>query len=403
MTFDDHIRAALDRAAADARGGIEKSFTAFAQEVARAVAEERAQLAAQASRTTVEARAQVEEARRQTQDAHRQVEEARHQVEEMRRHAEEVARRGEAQLADLRAQAAAQLAQLREAAQRQVEELRRSAEAQVVELKKAIDEARASAAQQLDETRRTAHGELAEVKRLAEAEIEKARRAANAEAEDLVISQLAAAAVDNDKRTQEAVARVKQEADAEAVAQAARLASAIAALDQARSLGELLDYLAQCAGNEVDRAAVLLRKGERLQGWRLVGFGVTAPPAKSLDLDPQAAGLLGAVLAKRSSWSGKLGGQDDALPPFARGEDERDVFALPVLIGGEVVAVLYGDRRADGPDSRRWHALLEVLARHVSRALEAMTVRQATGLSLPRPMARASQPVASGQEPGHIQ
>lgn len=370
MTFDDHIRAALDRAANDVRGGIEKTFTAFAQEVTRAGAEERAQLSAQASRTTVEARAQVEDARRQTQDAHRQIEEARRQAGDMRRHAEEATRRNEARVA---------------------------------ELKKAIDELRASAAEQLDETRRVAQAELAEVKRLAEAEIEKARRAANAETEDLVASRLAAAAVDNDRRTQEAVARVKQEADADAVAQASRLATAIAALDQARSLGELLDYLAQCAGDEVERAAVLLRKGERFQGWRLVGFGVTAPPAKSLDLDTQASSLLGAVLANRSSWSGKLAAQADSLPSFARGDGERDVFALPVLIGGEVVAVLYGDRRGDAPGSQRWHSVLDVLARHVSRALEAMTVRQATGLSLPRPMARASQPVGSGQEPGHIQ
>jgi hypothetical protein len=61
--------------------------------------------------------------------------------------------------------------------------------------------------------------------------------------------------------------------------------------------------------------------------------------------------------------------------------------ALPVRVGGEVVAVLYADApRSDAALSdARWPAVLEVLVRHASRVLEAMTVQQAAGLSLPRP------------------
>jgi hypothetical protein len=40
--------------------------------------------------------------------------------------------------------------------------------------------------------------------------------------------------------------------------------------------------------------------------------------------------------------------------------------------------------------------VLEVLARHGSRALEAMTVQQAAGFSLPRPVARASHAALPG-------
>jgi len=74
--------------------------------------------------------------------------------------------------------------------------------------------------------------------------------------------------------------------------------------------------------------------------------------------------------------------------------------ALPVRVGGEVVAVLYADApRLDGPSSdaqSRWPAVLEVLVRHASRVLEAMTVLQVVGLSLPRPVARSSHTAASG-------
>jgi hypothetical protein len=47
----------------------------------------------------------------------------------------------------------------------------------------------------------------------------------------------------------------------------------------------------------------------------------------------------------------------------------------------------------------RWPAVLEILVRHASRALEAMTVQQAAGFSLPRPVARASH----GALPGPVE
>jgi hypothetical protein len=72
--------------------------------------------------------------------------------------------------------------------------------------------------------------------------------------------------------------------------------------------------------------------------------------------------------------------------------------ALPVRVGGEVVAVLYADApRLDASSSdARWPPVLEVLVRHASRVLEAMTVQQAVGLSLPRPMARSSHTAVPG-------
>jgi hypothetical protein len=86
------------------------------------------------------------------------------------------------------------------------------------------------------------------------------------------------------------------------------------------------------------------------------------------------------------------------LPPFAGNAGDRHAMALPVRVGGEVVAVLYADapRVNEPPSDARWPAILEVLARHASRVLEAMTVQQAAGLSLPRPMARGSHTAVPG-------
>lgn len=365
------------------------------QEVARLVADEREQ----AARASDEAR----------QQADRQIAELKTQVAETRQQAEaqvaDLRRQSEAQVTEARKQADAHVAEARRLADAHVAEARKQGEAQAVEIRRQAEmqlaQLRDNAQRQVDELRRTAESQVAEVKRLAEAEIESARRSANADAEDLVISQLAAAAVDNDVRTKAEVDRVQAEAGAEAAAQARRLSDSVQALDQARSLGELLDYLAQCAGQEVERAAVLLRRGDRLEGWRLVGFGTQAPAAKSIDLDFDAAGIAGeAAVAATAVLEGEP-------PSFARDAATRVAQAVPVIVGGDVVAVLYADTSSVAQPAGRWRPVLDVLARHVSRALEAMTVRQAAGLSLPRPMARASQPAESrltaGQESGHIQ
>jgi hypothetical protein len=157
----------------------------------------------------------------------------------------------------------------------------------------------------------------------------------------------------------------------------------------------------------VERAAVLLVKGEHLRGWRLAGFP-DAGPAKNIELDFEAAGLAGAVVRTGVTVSRPTVGPGDeqgtrqpALPPFAQTAGTRHAMALPLTVGGQVVAVLYADApRMDTPSAAsRWPAVLEILARHTSRALEAMTVQQAAGLSLPRPVARPSH----GALPGPVE
>ena len=147
-------------------------------------------------------------------------------------------------------------------------------------------------------------------------------------------------------------------------------------------------------------AAMLLVKGDRLVGWRLTGFGAGAPAAKAIDLSVEDAGLAGAVLQSGKAASRPADASDDlpSLPAFARDAGEADAMALPVRVGGDVVAVLYADapRQETSSSDALWPAVLEVLVRHASRVLEAMTVQQAAGLSLPRPMVRGSHTAVPG-------
>jgi hypothetical protein len=73
------------------------------------------------------------------------------------------------------------------------------------------------------------------------------------------------------------------------------------------------------------------------------------------------------------------------LPPFARADGPRDAVALPVQVGGSVIAVLYADAaRADRPEDPQWLDAIDAMTKHAGRVLEAMTVRQAAALWTPR-------------------
>jgi hypothetical protein len=417
VSFDEEIKAALDGTISGLREHLEARLRDFSRQATRAATEERQQAVKAAAETA----------------------------------AAEVRAQAEALVADVRSQAEAQVAQIKAAAQKHAEDLKRAAEAQIAELRKALEELRAQAQQQLDTARRIAqaeiekaHGEIdkargdaeeartgaenargeADVARAetesirahakqeiakAHAEIEKTRKGAASEAEDVLIARLTAAHSVGEKKIAEAIDRAHTDSHQLELSRAARLVDAIRNLDEARGLSEVLERLVQCAGHEVDRAAVLLVKGERLTGWRLAGFPPGQPSAKSIDLGADEAGLAGAVLKTGVAASRPSDAADGpGLPPFARnagpasaeataGKDLH-AMALPVRVGGEVVAVLYADApRVDEPSSdARWPAILEVLVRHVSRVLEAMTVQQAAGLSLPRPMARGSHTAVPG-------
>lgn len=90
-----------------------------------------------------------------------------------------------------------------------------------------------------------------------------------------------------------------------------------------------------------------------------------------------------------------------ALPPFAQDAGVRNAAALPVVLGCTVAAVVYADAPSSDDRLQRWSGGLDLLPRHASRVLEAMTIRLITGLS---PSSAVSQRPADGDQasPGRI-
>jgi hypothetical protein len=164
-----------------------------------------------------------------------------------------------------------------------------------------------------------------------------------------------------------------------------RLVEAIRAIDNGRSLSEILDALASNAGREAARAAVLLVRGSHLRGWRFIGFG-PLDSGDPIELALAESGVAGDAVrtgTTASAASGTLG----AVPSFAQASADQsdappgDVLAVPIPMAGQVIAVLYADqadREASGPEAHgSWQATLEVLARHAARSLEAITAFRA--------------------------
>ena len=165
-----------------------------------------------------------------------------------------------------------------------------------------------------------------------------------------------------------------------------RLLDGVRRLDQASRLTDVLDTLAELAGNEAPRAAVLTVQADRVRGWRFVGFGPTLDEdaARQVKLEFGEAGIVGrAVVAGDvcSVVSGPNGVPADAEPAFTTLPLGVHAVAVPVLVGGHVMAVVYGDDAERRP-SAAWRESLEVLARHAGHCLEALTALRAAQLAL---------------------
>jgi hypothetical protein len=171
-------------------------------------------------------------------------------------------------------------------------------------------------------------------------------------------------------------------------------------LGRAQSLSETLDTLARCAAREAPRAAVVTRHGGRIHGWRFVGYGPLDqnPP---VDLLLEDAGVIASAVRDNATTSGHEG------PAFAQLPQGASCIALPIALGGEVVAVLYADAgssssesRVPNPETRPLNApALEILTRYAVRGIEAMTAfRVARSLTARAPMPAAPPRMADDDE-----
>ena len=211
---------------------------------------------------------------------------------------------------------------------------------------------------------------------------QRVRAEAEAAAASVVSGAIAAERAAADERLQKALedARVAaQAAERQAeLAGADRLVTSIRALDGASSLSEILNELTSAAHRSAGRAAVLVVKGAALKGWAHQGFGPSATEARLVDLPLDAAGVLGEVVKTGTALTTGDGDTSHVPAPFTPADVNRPGLAVPVMVDGQVVAVVYADDVTGNAQAvpSCWPEHVEILARHASRCLEALTARR---------------------------
>jgi hypothetical protein len=176
---------------------------------------------------------------------------------------------------------------------------------------------------------------------------------------------------------QAALTGLQAEARRDRAALLERLLAAFRRLDAASSLSSILESLAQSVLAQSSRVVIFVVKGDMLTSWGHYGF----PSGQgAFDVPVDAVRVLASALSTRESsvFRAVEGDEDPSLPAFMRPPTGHVGLVAPLVVGGEVVAVLYADGaeslgELDPADRAPWADETELVARHARGRLENVT------------------------------
>ncbi len=299
-----------------------------------------------------------------------------------------VARATETLKAELAAAKAATRAEVDRAVAAEVEKMR--AEVEDAALAR-IEAMRAEAQKAADARVDAAH---TQARQAAEAEIARARADAQ---ESIEVERARVAQTDEQTKTQAVADALAGERQGH-LACVEHLLFTVRALDEGKSLTDVLGALLAGAAREAPRVGILLLQGSRLRGWRFTGF---EPDPGGVDLEIAQAGVIGRAVRTRAVAFAEPSAPGQTFPPgpgFATLPPDRSGFAVPLVVGHTPVAVLYADDASETAQMKpaSWPEAIELMARHASVCLENLTaVRTAQALGM-SPRAREAAPKGAG-------
>ncbi len=178
----------------------------------------------------------------------------------------------------------------------------------------------------------------------------------------------------------EEAAALRAAAEQGSLAAMERLLDAFRRLDQATTLTALIDTLAEAAASETTRSAVFVVRAREVRGWRVAGLSDAPADVRLVSVSLDAAGAIGVCVRSKARVEISPATFAAGELAFLAAEDAASGLAMPVTLGGETAAVIYGDDGgAGGPAG--WRETIEILARHASRCLEAQTAIRAAKLA----------------------
>jgi hypothetical protein len=153
-----------------------------------------------------------------------------------------------------------------------------------------------------------------------------------------------------------------------------QLANGVRAIAAARSLSDTLSALLTAAAAVAPRVALFVVNGRELQGWRAAGFGDHSPASLRLSAGD------GALLTTATTTGVAVSTATAAAPKFAALGTDRAALAVPIVVGGQSVAVLYADdgasQESEAPAS--WPEAMQILGVHASACLAFITALRTT-------------------------
>ncbi len=187
---------------------------------------------------------------------------------------------------------------------------------------------------------------------------------------DLELARLPRESVAADLPTAAALGEALPDATASHVS---RLSEALGALDAAPDLTTLLAATVRVAAAEAPRAALFVVAGGELCEWPVDGVASMDPGR--LRVDGREAGVMAEALGRREPVATN-GGNGPSAPFFATLPQDAQALAVPLMLGGTPVAVLYADQGTAGPSSAAaacWADAVRIVGRHAAVCAATLT------------------------------
>jgi hypothetical protein len=189
--------------------------------------------------------------------------------------------------------------------------------------------------------------------------------------------------------------RLSAEAEATSVPDAANLKCATQEIEAQQSQTDILKALLRGAVNFAERVALFVIKNEQAIGWRIAK--ATDPDLEMIggvSLPLSAATVVTRAAREHAMASGADGADSDhAMFLDQLGGSPAVVAAVPLIVRGKVVAVLYADSASTEANALNADAL-EVLARVASMAVNIVSIQRAAAAQPHAAPAEAPQPAA---------